>query len=62
MRPVYHSPDTILSRLLGPSVSQPFIAVIAQQYNPQMNPRLDLLHPYAFERLRALLAEVKPPA
>ena len=27
-----------------------------------MNPRLDLLHPYAFERLRALLAEVKPPA
>ena len=27
-----------------------------------MNPRLDLLHPYAFERLRALLAEVKPLA
>lgn len=27
-----------------------------------MNPRLDLLHPYAFERLRALLAEVTPPA
>lgn len=27
-----------------------------------MNPRLDLLHPYAFERLRALLADVKPPA
>ena len=27
-----------------------------------MNPRLDLLHPYPFERLRALLADVKPPA
>jgi N-succinyldiaminopimelate aminotransferase len=27
-----------------------------------VNPRLDLLHPYAFERLRALLADVKPPA
>jgi N-succinyldiaminopimelate aminotransferase len=27
-----------------------------------MNPRLDLLQPYAFERLRALLADVKAPA
>jgi N-succinyldiaminopimelate aminotransferase len=27
-----------------------------------MNPRLSLLHPYPFERLRALLAGVKPPA
>jgi N-succinyldiaminopimelate aminotransferase len=27
-----------------------------------MNPRLDLLQPYAFERLRKLLAGVKPPA
>lgn len=27
-----------------------------------MNPRLDLLHPYPFERLRALLADNRPPA
>ena len=27
-----------------------------------MNPRLDLLQPYPFERLRALLAGVTPPA
>ena len=27
-----------------------------------MNPRLDLLQPYAFERLRKLLAGVNPPA
>ena len=27
-----------------------------------MNPRLDLLHPYAFEKLRKLLAGVAPPA
>ncbi|HET9578214.1 MAG TPA: succinyldiaminopimelate transaminase [Usitatibacter sp.] len=27
-----------------------------------MNPRLGLLHPYPFERLRALLAGVRPPA
>jgi N-succinyldiaminopimelate aminotransferase len=27
-----------------------------------LNPRLDLLHPYPFERLRALLAGTRPPA
>ncbi len=27
-----------------------------------MNPRLDLLHPYPFEKLRALLDGVTPPA
>ena len=27
-----------------------------------MNPRLDLLHPYPFERLRELLAGATPPA
>ena len=31
-------------------------------YNYGMNPRLDLLKPYPFERLRGLLAGVKPPA
>ena len=27
-----------------------------------MNPRLDLLHPYPFEKLRLLMAGVTPPA
>ncbi len=27
-----------------------------------MNPRLDLTHPYPFERLRALLTDIEPPA
>ena len=31
-------------------------------YNRRVNPRLGLLQPYPFEKLRALLAGVKPPA
>ena len=27
-----------------------------------MNPKLDLLHPYPFERLKALMAGIAPPA
>ena len=31
-------------------------------YNPWMNPRLGLLKPYPFEKMRAMLAAVSPPA